>query len=1374
MIIAIPWQACRQTRFGSRLAVVAMTWALLLTSSNLFAQQGVLGPTNVTTLNGGWGNNGANGPYYGYTDGITNTAAFDFPAGLALEPSGNSLFIADCTNNAVRWISNLKNSSFSQVYTFLYTNDGISLPVAVAVDGATNVYVLNRANGTNGNIMEFNANAFMFYNGQSGTEGPGVTIATHLTNATAMALDGLTNIYVTCNSNTVMRITPAGVASVVGVIATNSIATNGVNLRGVTGMDNGQLALTDAGNNSIWTMNLANGIGNILTGFHGAGDNVGPTNLAAFNHPENIAKADGGWLVVADRYNHKVKTIDASGNVYRLFGVRSNFWVGNNFPYYMNGLADGKVYSYETNYSVMAREPVGIAIAPDGSVYDTEVYYHVVRHVSSAAVPPLGFTNTNGVATTVPPLFNAPNGIALDRANANLYIADQSNNVVEQLNFAANTTTPYLNTNNNISHPVDVAVDSASDLYVLNQGTGGNGSILEFDRFQNPLATNALGLVQPTAMTLDNSGNIFVAEQGGAVQVFTNGVASGSNTLATVTAAGAQLQGIVILADGTIVVSDAGNDVIWQINPVTKAVSLFTGQVGVPGSTLGPTNFAKLNQPHKLMHAADSGNNELLVASDDGNNRLVVMNRSGAVTNVLNAINSIVWFGRTNDPVTPGSSRYVTTNSPVGLALDNAGSVYSSETFYDDIRKISNTGLFQYSSTTTTTNVTIGTNGLPVTNIVVNVPLPAITPNSGYYPMGQAITVNSQNPVYYTTDGSIPTINSTPVPMLGGVGSIRWFNTTNDLTLLHLVAINNGTNVSAVVSGLPVVTNSIGTPPGFNPNPSDQNIYAGIGSSIVIPVVCNLNSNSQIESFQFNYEIAPINNGNTPTLVPLNIIPTNDFVPLVTAAQTGFVATNTLVPYTHGTTNGLTVYAIGSGSHILFRQFAVIALLDVQIPFNANPGDTYSLNVILPSGSSDGYNQNVPLKPMAPATITVSDIPYTVGDSASDPGGGWYNAGTFGDDNLDNIDVNEVFYAASGLRVPYPFSDVFNAMDAYPVDTPGNPGGDGQIRFLDWNTILQRALGQNNNNWARAWSAGGNLVDVTTNLLRPAALYSSAGKIISNTWNKQALVGGISVGNVSPGGTVNMPVYVKMQYGSTLGGLQFRALVTPQNNAPVLANAPQFNPAAGVPSPSQKQSFKAGEAAFGWSLLPKPSFNCQSGTSNFLGYVSFTIPTNAVAGQIYTVSFPNADGAPDMNSQYDFETRSASVTVNGLAIPASVCSDEWKIYYFGSVTNPLAADTASPAGTGMPNWMAYLAGTDPTNPNSRFQISGLTKPKGQTQAGIQWQTAPGRAYELQWSTNLTGGAWNTLTTVIGNGAVTNCADTNTGGTTRYYRLHLLP
>ena len=213
--------------------------------------------------------------------------------------------------------------------------------------------------------------------------------------------------------------------------------------------------------------------------------------------------------------------------------------------------------------------------------------------------------------------------------------------------------------------------------------------------------------------------------------------------------------------------------------------------------------------------------------------------------------------------------------------------------------------------------------------------------------------------------------------------------------------------------------------------------------------------------------------------------------------------------------------------------------------------------------------------------------------------------------------------------------------------------GDGQIRFLDWNTILQRSLRLDTNNWVREWTPGGLMSIGETNLVIPAFQPNRPAVKNGSTswpWYKQALIGGISVGNVSPGGTVNLPLYARLQYGSSLAGLQFRALVTPQNNAPAITDTLRFTPAGGFANPYIQQSFKAGETAFGWSL---PSFNFPSASSNFLGWVSFQIPATAQSGEVYTVSFANADGAPDLNAQYDFETRSAYVTVNGAAIPAS-------------------------------------------------------------------------------------------------------------------------
>ena len=1612
---------------------------LALLASNLRAQ-------TVTTIGGG----APAAPYSGYQDGPTLQAGFNQPSGLAMDPGGNYLFVADYSNNVVRIITQpgtgtSTTTTFSNSFSPSVTR-GISRPISVVVDGATNVYVLNQGNGKNGTLLQFNAVSLGYPTFVA-------TNASRLTNATAMAMDGLNNLYVTVGNNTVLRITPPNAASVVGVI-TNP----GTYLQGITVLDNGQLALSDAGTNSgIWLMNpyASNPFNNVtkLAGFNGTGDNPDnwpvPAADAIFNHPANLAKAGNGVLVVNDNGNNRVKLLNmTSGTVTLLYGVSSNYWGNPNtttdkYPGWLDG-ASGILAGYAES-----RLPYGVVVAPDGSVFTAEDYYHVLRHVTSTGLSApqpgypspfnslqgiafdsvgnnlfianaanntvqqldlgnnvtttfltagdgvlnpasvlvdtneniyvlnqgssgngsiLGFDNygnaygplvtglnqptaftmdgygnffvteqssnvlvvypsgvsslvatvtnanvslqgiaifddgniavsdagnhviwtinpitklvtkltgqlgvngtavgaanfaklyqphqlarvggnqivaadygnnrlvliqRNGTVSTnslnssvasiwfgragdpvassspkfvpmispygiaagnggeiftsetyyddirgltgtgltsptinpgVPlPIYTAPTGIALNNESTAVFVADPVKNTVSVLNLGNNQTASYLTADKGMNQPVDVALDGGDNLYVLNQGTGGNGSILEFDRFGNLLGTNVSNLSFPIAMTLDSSGDILVAgqsNQGGLVQQFNSGVLNQvpntTNTVAILTNAGVMVQGIALFDSGTIVVSDSANQVIWQINPVTKAVSLFTGSMGTSGTNFGSPVFAKLNQPHRLVRVAG----DLLLAADSGNNRVVVINDAGYITNSLVSTNGMVWFGLPGDPVAAGSAEYVPMVSPVSLAINASGSVFASESYYKDIREMLATGYVPSSSGG-------GDSGGDTNTLVVS---PTLTPNSGYYPMGQTILVSSPNPkVFYTTDGSDPTTNSTPVSIIGNVGQIHWFNTTNDLTWLHVKAFVGHTN-SATVSGQPVSINNIGTPTDFNPS-----LQAGVGSTIVIPVVCNLGTNQQVKSFQLRYEIAPINNKNTPVISALSIMPTNDFVPVASAVQGGVMGSYTVQPYSLGLTNGL---VITTGSNIFFQHFAVVAMIEVQVPSIASEGDTYSLNVLFPSATSDGYNAGVPLTPMAPATIVVTNIPYVVGDSAS-ASGSWYNAGTFGDDNLDNSDVNQAFFASSGLRVPYSFSDVYNAMDVYPPDASGFVGGDGQIRFLDWQLILQRSLRLDTNDWSRAWSPGGVLVDVMTNLVVPHLQLTkpdAKANTLASPWNRQALVGGDSVSYAAPGSTVNVPVYVKLQNGATLSGLQFRTLVTPQSGAPAVAGSPQLSLASGVTGPYLQNSFKAAEAAFGWTL---GSFDYQSRSSNFLGWVSFTVPATAQSGQAYTVSFANADGSPDLNTQYDFESRSATVTVNAASPPASICPDEWKIHFFGSTTNPAAADNADPDGDGAPNWMEYLTGTDPTSPQSRLQIgiSALPSGKNPTPTQLNWLTAPGKAYELQSCENLADGNWTTIAAVSGDGLVTNLADANPPATTRYYRLYVLP
>ena len=195
-------------------------------------------------------------------------------------------------------------------------------------------------------------------------------------------------------------------------------------------------------------------------------------------------------------------------------------------------------------------------------------------------------------------------------------------------------------------------------------------------------------------MKYNYTGDIFVTEAAGTVKKFNAG---NSNVVAVVNPnPNVQLQGVTFLDNGTLVVSDAGNHVLWKINPgATNAVfgstniALFAGLLGASGATLGDTSHAQFNKPLRLAGAYGG----LMAIVDSGNNRVVLADDLGNVTTVLNSANATLWFGQPIDPVPTNSPYFVPMLSPVGVVIGNAGTVFVSENVYKDIRGISGTAL---------------------------------------------------------------------------------------------------------------------------------------------------------------------------------------------------------------------------------------------------------------------------------------------------------------------------------------------------------------------------------------------------------------------------------------------------------------------------------------------------------------------------------------------------------------------------------------------------------------------------------------------------------------------------------------------------------
>lgn len=110
----------------------------------------------------------------------------------------------------------------------------------------------------------------------------------------------------------------------------------------------------------------------------------------------------------------------------------------------------------------------------------------------------------------------------------------------------------------------------------------------------------------------------------------------------------------------------------------------------------------------------------------------------------------------------------------------------------------------------------------------------------------------------------------------------------------------------------------------------------------------------------------------------------------------------------------------------------------------------------------------------------------------------------------------------------------------------------------------------------------------------------------------------------------------------------------------------------------------------------------------------------------YQLQAYNADGAGAPTAML-WTNRFIDTSGDGLP-------DDWQILHFGSPTNELAGFHDDWDGDGVPNWMEYLFGTDPTNSNDFPRVQVTQSESGQIR--VQWPGAHLQLYNIQTSTNL--------------------------------------
>lgn len=982
------------------------------------------------------------------------------------------------------------------------------------------------------------------------------------------------------------------------------------------------------------------------------------------------------------------------------------------------GLCAALVLCYANAFSQTVTTLAGGRVTPDGADY--------------------GFRDGNSRQEAQ---FNFPCALAIG-FDGRLYVADKNNNAVRRLDLSVNQTITIIN---GINAPVGILFDKENMMYVLSQG---DGKIYQFDTNYSYLGiVNTAGnFSAPTAFCIDGTKNFYVTEAGGLLKRV-----NASNGVPVVIAGGFNNpQGVAVLDNGLIAVSDTGNHAIKLVNQFLSTVSVLTGGNG-QGFSNGVPAVVQFNSPHGIAKAP----NGALVVADRFNHRVRLVQTNGYTTTIY-GIDPALWeyCPTCNPPVYEGWSDGAVSNTPLDPAArepvavvvsPDGAKIYSTEVYYHIIREVSGINLSGGAGG--------GTNG-------VVVPPPTISPDSGYYPNGIKITVNSSVPdVYYTTDGSEPTTNSARVQIVANTGVIDWADGVKDLTWLKVKAFS-GTNASATVSGKPVSSNVIGIP---------RDVKAGQGATILVPIVVSMRPGERLRSLQFLVQITP--DGAAPVISDqfrfLNVS-TNDFIPVAIPAldpnKPVVISYSSLLI---GNSRTLVVTAIGTNANFEVSSYGVVGMLIVPVPPTAAVGASYTLQVTTASGTSDGQptsTNNVSLTLMPPRKLVVTNIAYTVGDTA---GAGWYEAGEFGDGKLLNNDVLNAFYASLGIKVPPAFTDLFDAMDAFPDDEPGVPGGDGDIRYLDWQRILFRSLGLYTNtpagsNWVRSWF-NGTRTNQEAQVLIAASPIQTHSKQPQAAWKRDGCVGAISIGNVAPGSYVNVPVYTLPYPGIGFYGLQFRAVLEKSATAPAISTSLEFIPATSAApfvQPLDNNQIICAWGGYGIGEL----FATPITASNLLGYIRFAIPSDAKNGATYVLRFKRADSGYG-NRQFNLETFLAQISVLAPSDPHfNLVSDEWRTNFFGSCDNRWSAADADPDGDNVPNWQEFLRGTSPV----KLRLT-VNQTASRQKISMRWFGRSNTKYAIEAAERLDGASWQEVRTVSGADDVIEFEDLIQNGS-RFYRI----
>ena len=451
------------------------------------------------------------------------------------------------------------------------------------------------------------------------------------------------------------------------------------------------------------------------TGASGFSGDGGLAYLATLSSPTATATDASGTLYIADTGNNVIRYMSSS-TITTFAGT----------PGVPGNTGDGGPGLQATLAS-----PFGLVTDAANNVFFTDVSSCVIRGITPGGVINLlagtyvsGYGGDGGPASLA--LLSTPRGIAMD-ASSNIFFCDTGNSRVRRVDMltqiittvAGNGISGYsgdggLAVNANLSTPTGVAVDAAGNVYIsdtdnqciryLNmtnnrittvagrprrQGYGGDNSFATFALLNSPSHV----AVDPTSgfFYFADDGNYRIRYVDPTMKIIYSAAGNGSPVSwgdggPAANAVFGSIASVTRDAGSNLYIVDDTANTVRRIDLSTMTISVVAG-TGVAGYTGdgGLASLARLSTPQHLV----VGSPPSILYFTERDSHVVRSISSGTITTVAGT--GVAGYN--------GDSTLATTaqlNSPVGLAIDTAGSLYIADTNNARIRQITSNMINTY------------------------------------------------------------------------------------------------------------------------------------------------------------------------------------------------------------------------------------------------------------------------------------------------------------------------------------------------------------------------------------------------------------------------------------------------------------------------------------------------------------------------------------------------------------------------------------------------------------------------------------------------------------------------------------------------------